>query len=89
MWRDHHLAQAERHIAEAKQQIARQRDFIAMLGSNNQPSEPAVLMLQALETSLKAFEHHRRLLVQLYSWKRQSFQRERGTSTVLDLPAAE
>ena len=70
MWRDQHIAQAERHIAEAKQQIARQRDFIAMLESTNQPSEPAVLMLKALEKSLNAFEHHRRLL-----WKRQRSRR--------------
>jgi hypothetical protein len=37
-----------------------------MLESTNQPSEPAVSMLEAMEKSLQAFEHHRRLL-ELYA----------------------
>jgi len=61
-----HLEQADRHVAEAKQRLARQHDFIAMLESTNQPSEPAVSMLEAMEKSLQAFEHHRRLL-ELYA----------------------
>jgi hypothetical protein len=47
--RDYHLAQADWHIAETKQLMARQRDFVAMLETTNQPSEPALLMLEALE----------------------------------------
>jgi hypothetical protein len=52
--RDYHLAQADWHIAETKQLMARQRDFVTMLETTNQPSEPALSMLEALENSLKA-----------------------------------
>jgi hypothetical protein len=47
--RDYHLAQADWHIAETKQLMARPRDFVAMLETTNQPSEPALSMLEALE----------------------------------------
>jgi hypothetical protein len=87
MWRDYHLAQADRHIAEAKQRIARQRDLIAMLESTNHPSEPAVSMLAAMKKSLQAFEHHRRLL-ELYAMPR-GHQRQKRAATVVDIRAAE
>ena len=66
MWRDSHLEQADRDVAEAKQRIARQRELIATLELTNYPIEPAVSMLEAMEKSLQAFEHHRRLL-ELYA----------------------
>jgi hypothetical protein len=47
--RDYHLAQADWHIAETEQLMARPRDFVAMLETTNQPSEPALSMLEALE----------------------------------------
>jgi hypothetical protein len=78
MWeRDYHLAQANQHIAEAKQRIARQRDFIAMLESANQPSEPALSMLEALEKSLTAFKRHNR------SWRNCS--ESKGAAALLCL----
>jgi hypothetical protein len=88
MWRDYHLEQADQHIAEAKQRIARQRDFIAMLESNNHWSEPAVLMLEAMEKSLQVFEHCRRLLLKRYGMPRGP-QRQTRTATVVDIRAAE
>jgi hypothetical protein len=64
--RDHHLAQAGQRIAETKQLIARQREQIATLDLTNQASEAAVLMLEALETSLHVFEHYRQLILELH-----------------------
>jgi hypothetical protein len=88
MWRDYHLAQADRHIAEAKQRIARQRDLIAMLESTNHPSEPAVSMLAAMKKSLQAFEHHRRLLQERYAMPRGP-QRQKRAATAVNIRAAE
>jgi hypothetical protein len=87
MRRDYHLEQADRHVAEAKQRLARQHDFIAMLESTNQPSEHAVSMLAAMEKSLQAFEHHRRLL-ELYAMPLGP-QRQKRAATVVDICAAE
>jgi hypothetical protein len=89
MWeRDYYLAQANQHIAEAKQRIARQRDFIAMLECANRPSEPALSMLEALEKSLTALEHHRQSLLDLNSRMCQGSQRQ-STATAVDILAAE
>ena len=87
MWRDYHLEQADRHVAEAKQRLARQHDFIAMLESTNQPSEPAVSMLAAMEKSLQAFEHHRRFL-ERYAMLRGP-QRQKPAATLANIRAAE
>lgn len=64
--RDYNLAQAGQRIAETKQLIARQREQIATLDLTNQASEAAVLMLEALETSLHVFEHYRQLILELH-----------------------
>jgi hypothetical protein len=90
MWeRDYHLAQANQHIAEAKQRIARQRDFIAMLECANQPSEPALSMLEALEKSLTALEQHRQSLLDLNSRMRQGSQGQSTAAAAVDILAAE
>src|SRR5262245_16320323 len=64
--RDYHLAQSCQRIAETEQLIARQRELIATLDLTNQSSEAAVLMLDALETSLHVFEHYRELILELH-----------------------
>jgi hypothetical protein len=62
-----HLAQADRHIAEAKRRIARQRAAISMLKSgDNAHKKVAESMLEALEGNLRAFEHHRQLILELH-----------------------
>jgi hypothetical protein len=62
-----HLAQADRHIAEAKRHIARQRAAISMLKSgDNAHKKVAESMLEALEGNLRAFEHHRQLILELH-----------------------
>jgi hypothetical protein len=88
MWRDYHLEQADRHVAEAKQRIACQRELIATLEFTNHPTEPAVSMLVAMEKSLQAFEHHRRLLLERYAMSRAP-QRQTHAATVVNIRAAE
>ena len=88
MWRDDHLEQADRQVAEAKQRIARQRELIATLELTNHPTEPAVSMLAAMEKSLQAFEHHRRLLLERYAMPRGP-QRQKRAATVVNIRAAE
>ena len=58
-----HLAQVDRFIAECKNRIARQRDVIASAFQKGHATEVPVSMLRALETSLRAFEGHRLLIV--------------------------
>jgi hypothetical protein len=58
-----HLIQADRHIARCKRQIARQREIIELLKLAGNDAELAVSMLHALETSLRAFERHRELIL--------------------------
>jgi len=58
-----HLAQADRHIDEAKTHIDRQREFIEKLRKGGHDTELAESMLHALETSLRALEHHRDLIL--------------------------
>jgi len=62
-----HLAEADRHIAEVKRHIARQQTVIAKLKSGDHPTEVAESMLEALEGSLRAFERHRQLILNLNS----------------------
>jgi hypothetical protein len=88
MWRDYHLEQADRHVAEAKQRIARQRELIATLEFTNHPTEAAVSMLAAMEKSVRAFEHHRRLLLERYAMPRGP-QRQKRATTVVNIRAAE
>jgi hypothetical protein len=59
-----HLAQAEQHIAEAEGRIARQRAIIEELRRNGHEIDLAESTLLVLETSLRAFEHHRDLILQ-------------------------
>jgi hypothetical protein len=70
--RDYHLAQADRHIAETKQLIARQRELVAALSLIKRPTEAAISMLEAFQKSLDALEHHRQLLLELFSPRRQA-----------------
>jgi hypothetical protein len=70
--RDYHLAQADRHIAETRQLIARQRELVAALSLIKQPTEAAISMLEAFQKSLDALEHHRQLLLELFSPRRRS-----------------
>ena len=58
-----HLAQVDRFIAECKNRIARQRDVIASAFQKGHATEVPVSMLRALETSLRAFEGHRLLIL--------------------------
>jgi hypothetical protein len=62
--RRRHLAQAERHIAEAHVYIGRQRELIEMLRRDGHETDLAESMLHAMETSLHAFEHHRKLILE-------------------------
>jgi hypothetical protein len=87
MWRDYHLEQADRYVAEAKQRTARQRELIGMLEFTNQPTEPAVSMLAAMEKSLQAFEHHRRFL-ERYAMLRGP-QPQKRAATLANIRAAE
>jgi multidrug resistance efflux pump len=59
-----HLAQAEPHIAEAEAHIARQREHIEKLRQEGHGTGLAESMLHALKTSLHAFEHHRKLILE-------------------------
>jgi hypothetical protein len=59
------LAEAERRIAECKNRIARQREVIANAFQTGRDTEVPVSMLRALEASLRAFETHRQLILDL------------------------
>ena len=58
-----HLSQTERLIAECKNRIARQREVIANAFQKGHDAAVPVSMLRALETSLRAFETHRQLIL--------------------------
>ena len=58
-----HLAQADRHIAECKTLIARQEQLVRRIAQRGQPTDWAKDTLWALESSLRAFEAHRKLIV--------------------------
>jgi hypothetical protein len=58
-----HLAQADRHIAQCKDHIARQRKLIRQRAQRGQSTLWAEDMLDALKSSLSAFERHRKLIV--------------------------
>jgi hypothetical protein len=58
-----HLAQADWHIAEVKRHITRQRLRVEHALDTGQRSELADSMLHAFETSLRAFEKHRKLVL--------------------------
>ena len=58
-----HLIQADRHIARCKRQIARQREIVELLKLAGNDAELALSMRHALETSLRAFERHRELIL--------------------------
>jgi hypothetical protein len=58
-----HLVQADRHIAECKAHIAQQRKLIETEISKGHSPKVAESMLHALEVSLRAFETHRRLIL--------------------------
>jgi hypothetical protein len=59
-----HLAQAEQHVAEAEAKIVRQRQLIEKLRRDGHETDLAESLLYALETSLHAFEHHRKLILE-------------------------
>jgi hypothetical protein len=59
------LAETERRIAESKDRIARQREVIANAFQTGHDTEVPVSMLRALEASLRAFETHRQLILDL------------------------
>jgi hypothetical protein len=58
-----HLAEADRHIAECKAHIAHQREVIERAIRAGRPSDVAESVLDALEESLRAFDGHRRLIL--------------------------
>ena len=58
-----HLAQADWHIAEVKRHITRQRLRVEHTLDTGQRSELADSMLHAFEASLRAFEKHRKLVL--------------------------
>ena len=58
-----HLKQAGRHIAEVKKLIAKQQYAIKRLEAANHPTEMAESMLSGLEGTLRAFERHRQLIL--------------------------
>jgi hypothetical protein len=58
-----HLAQADGHIAEVKRHFTRQRLRVEHALDTGQRSELADSMLHAFEASLRAFEKHRKLVL--------------------------
>jgi hypothetical protein len=58
-----HLAEADRQIAECKAHIAHQREVIERAIRAGRPTDVAESVLDALEESLRAFERHRRLIL--------------------------
>ena len=58
-----HLAQADRHIAECKSLIARQEELVRRITQRGQSTDWAEDTLNAFQSSLDAFEAHRKLIV--------------------------
>jgi hypothetical protein len=58
-----HLAQADQHIAECKGRIALQEERILRMRQRGEETAWAQGMLEALQSSLRAFEKHRKLIV--------------------------
>jgi hypothetical protein len=58
-----HLAQADRHIAECKALIVRQQELVRRIAQRGQQTDWAEDTLNALQSSLRAFEAHRKLIV--------------------------
>jgi hypothetical protein len=59
-----HLQQADRHIAEAKVFIARQQEIVERARAKGGSAlSDAIATLDVLESSLRAFEEHRRLIL--------------------------
>jgi hypothetical protein len=58
------LAQVDRHIAECEAHIARQREIIQDAVEQGHPADLAEGMLRAMEESLRAFERHRRVILE-------------------------
>jgi len=58
-----HLTQSDRHIAECKALIARQEGLVRRIAQRRQPTDWAEDTLKALQSSLRAFEAHRKLIV--------------------------
>jgi len=58
-----HLVETDRHIAECKAHIAKQRELIERAIQKGRSTEVAETTLESLETSLRAFERQRRLLL--------------------------
>jgi hypothetical protein len=54
---------ADRHITECKAHIAHQRELIERAIRAGRPTDVAELALDALEQSLRAFELHRRIII--------------------------
>jgi hypothetical protein len=54
---------ADRHIAECKAHIAYQRELIERAIRAGHPTDVAESALDALEQSLRAFERHRRIII--------------------------
>jgi hypothetical protein len=59
-----HLVQVDRHIAECEAHIARQREIIQAAVEQGHPADLAEGMLRAMEESLRAFERHRRVILE-------------------------
>jgi hypothetical protein len=60
-----HLKEADRYLAEVNKRITRQRAIIQAAIDKRRPSIEAESLLQALESSRRAFEKHRQLLMDL------------------------
>jgi hypothetical protein len=60
-----HLKRADRHIAEVNRLIARQREIVQAAIDKGRPSIEDQSLLQALETSRRALEKHRQLILDL------------------------
>jgi hypothetical protein len=58
-----HLVETDRHIAECKAHITKQRELIERAIQKGHSTEVAETTLETLETSLRAFERQRRLLL--------------------------
>ena len=58
-----HLVETDRHIAECKEYVAKQRELIERAIQRGRSTEVAETTLEALETSLGAFERQRQLLL--------------------------
>jgi hypothetical protein len=59
-----HLAQVDQHIAECEAHIARQREIIQDAVEQGHPADLSEGMLRAMEESLRAFERHRRVILE-------------------------